>query len=257
MTLKIYMKAIGESKIESGTEPQILKSIFTAAGYFPRKDEGLAEATFAKWINGTRPYNGIRYFPEGKLGNPNGLFKFFRNRPENKLRELQRLLCEEKEDDSPIDYETEDLDRFCWSLVNQFLDLLCLERISMPDSDGVSGESSVDVAEKIGLLNPRILDTSDLDMSTDEKVVDSPEEENVGKGYSTIAFPDECRVCFCCKNWKDNSESDTLYGNIIDGQGECKVFGRQVSASDPSCNKFKENYNRAVRYESYKKFGIF
>lgn len=256
MRWDIFTETIEESKIVSGTKSQILKSIFNVAGYFPGKDEGLAESTFEKWIRGSRPCNGSRYFPEGKLGNQDGLFRFFRGRPENKLRDLQRLFCEKKEDGSPIDYETKDLDRFCWSLVNQFLDLLCFERISMPDSDGVAGENTVDVTENIDLSNPQILDISDLDVPIEEKAADSPKKESSGKGYSTIAFPDACRVCFCCNNWKDNPEFDILGINSFNKHGECRVSGEQVSASDTSCNKFKENYNRVGHYELYKRMGL-
>ena len=135
MTLSTFTKAIEESELENGTQAQILISLFKSSGYISRTDDGISESTAKKWIDGTRNCKVSSYFPDNKLVNPEGAYKFFRRRPEDRLRKLQQIFRKEKDDNSPIDCETEDMDRFCWSLLNEFLDLLKFQRLELPTSD--------------------------------------------------------------------------------------------------------------------------
>ncbi len=135
MTWGIFANAIKESGLESGTPAQILIALFKNAGYIPRTEDGISQSTAKKWIDGTRNCKASHYFPDNKLTNPEEAYKFFRRRPDNMVKNLQQIFRTEKDDDSPIDCETKDMDRFCWSLVNQFLDLLGFQRLELPASD--------------------------------------------------------------------------------------------------------------------------
>lgn len=131
MTWRVFIMAIKNSKMTKDTSWQIITKLFVAAG---SKNE-ISEAAAKSWIaeegsKSHRECKSSRYFPDGKV-EYEGVFHFFKNRPSDKIKNLQKQFREEIPDDSasPIDLETEDLDVFCWSLVNQFLDLHEFQRI--------------------------------------------------------------------------------------------------------------------------------
>lgn len=88
--------------------------------------------------------SGKSLFPDNKLNDAQALFRFFRQRPESKLKKVQSVFKEMADTNSSIDIETDDMDIFCWSLVNQFVDLLGFQRLDIPHtdmaSDGLSPE---------------------------------------------------------------------------------------------------------------------
>lgn len=138
MTWEIFLNTIKNAGIAKTKIDQILQILFQRSGYCSEKPEGIARETIKSWIKGSRNCKVYSYFPDGKLQTPEELYKFFRDRPADKLKKLQEICRKEKDGSSPIDCETEDLDRFCWSLVNQFLDLLGLERLDLPASDTIT-----------------------------------------------------------------------------------------------------------------------
>lgn len=146
MTWSIFTNAIKESELGSGTPAQILIALFKRAGYCNKKEDGISEETAQSWISGKRNCKVYSYFPEGEISNPEEVYNFFRKRPEDKLEKLQEMFCEEKGVSDPVDCETKDMDRFCWSLVNQFLDLLGFQRLELPASD-ILQENSGGIAE--------------------------------------------------------------------------------------------------------------
>lgn len=133
MTWKIFIDSIKEANLINYSEPRMLIELFKSAGYNCDKD--ISESTAKAWINGKRNCKVSRYFTDGKLNNEKGVVNFFRKRPERELKELQKIFREKRDADSPIDLETDDMDIFCYSLLNQFLDLLGFERVDMPVTD--------------------------------------------------------------------------------------------------------------------------
>lgn len=135
MTWKTFANSIKKSELMDGNPARIVIALFESAGYISKKEDGLTEETVRKWFSDDKRCHGFNYFPNGNLENPQGAYKFFRNRPDSKLKSLQQILREIKDNDSPIDCKTKDMDRFCWSLVNQFLDKLGFPRLDIPASD--------------------------------------------------------------------------------------------------------------------------
>ena len=135
MTWKTFANSIKKSKLMDGNPARIVIALFESAGYISKKEDGLTEETVRKWFSDDNRCHGFNYFPNGNLENSQGTYKFFRNRPDSKLKNLQKIFRENKDNDSPIDCETKDMDRFCWSLVNQFLDKLGFPRLDMPALD--------------------------------------------------------------------------------------------------------------------------
>lgn len=249
MTWDIFTKAIKEVDLENGTQVQILISLFKSAGYIVTKDEGISESAAKKWIDGTRNCKASIYFPDNKLGNPEGAYKFFRRRPDGKLRKLQQIFGKEKDDDSPIDCETEDMDRFCWSLVNQFLDILGFQRIDVPTSDmSPVLEALPDTVENENSKNA-VMEQRSITFQSGNIYQKETKCQTTG---AQIAVPQYCRICLCCKYWKGDAEA--TYKNMDDEYGECKALGKRVLSTDGcDCDKFKENYNQIMKYQFYKK----
>lgn len=144
MTWKDFISPICESKITSNTAQKTLLNLFKRA----EAENEISDATAKSWLYGKRNCKTSRYFSEGAV-NVEGLFSYFRSRPNNKIRQLQQIFRKNEDIDpnSPIDIKTEDLDIFCWSLVNQFLDLLGLQRVNMPCTDASTEEASAPIAD--------------------------------------------------------------------------------------------------------------
>ncbi len=243
MTLNTFTRAIEESELENGTQAQILISLFNSSGYIRKSEVGISESAAKKWIDGTRNCKASIYFPDNKLVNPEGAYKFFRSRPEGKLKKLQQIFIKVNDVDSPIDCETNDMDRFCWSVVNQFLDLLKFQRIDMPTLKIFSNINEEEIDGNIDIEQSPII------FQKEPLLKENPQCINAG---AQISIPQSCRVCFCCRNW--NGDSKTLTGDIGDKYGECKALGKRVLASDGiGCDKFKENYNKITLYDIYRK----
>lgn len=253
MEWKTFLNAIKNSKITTGTQSQILVLLFKSAGYINSKENGISEDTARKWIQGDRNCNVLSYFPDGELTNPEGVYKFFKERPLDKLKKLQEIFCNEKDDSSPINCATENMETFCWSLVNQFLDLLGLQRMDMPAKDTSPNiETIFDTVENEiseDEINENVIDEQSLTTYKEETLL---QEEAQG---AQIAIPKDCRICLCCQNWNGNVQA--AYKNINEEYGECKAFGKEVLAINGiDCAKFKENYSRATNYRLFKRAGI-
>ena len=258
MEWKTFLNAIKKSKLASGTRSQILVLLFKNAGYIHLKEDGISDETARKWIQGDRNCTVLSYFPDGELTCPEGVYKFLKNRPLNRLKELQEIFCNEKDDSSPIDCTTEDMEIFCWSLVNQFLDLLGLQRMDMPAKDTspnieiifdtVENETSENEISE-DKINENVIGEQSLTTYKEETLLQ--EEAQVAQ----IAIPENCRICLCCQNWNGNVQA--AYKNIDEEYGECKAFGKEVLAINGiDCAKFKENYSRATNYRLFKRAGI-
>lgn len=156
MTWNTFTKAISEAELESGTQAQILIKLFKRAGYINKKEDEISESTAKKWINGTRKCKIYSYFPEKENVDIQNIYKFFYNRPKDKLMKVQQIFCLEKDDNSPVDCETENMEKLCWSLVNQFLDLLGFEREDIPNI--ASGVDDVFFREHQGVAEERMSD---------------------------------------------------------------------------------------------------
>lgn len=137
MTWGTFTDTICATGLTRGRAPEILVFLFAAAGSMAE----CSKTATQKWIEGSRNCKSSRYFPEGKLNNINGAYKFFRGRPLAKLQDLQKRFRSLGDSNSPIDTETCDMDVFCWSLVNQFLDLLGFQRVDV--SSAIGGRLSI------------------------------------------------------------------------------------------------------------------
>ncbi len=281
MTRANFFNALINAGITQDKPPQILLTLFQRSGYYTEKTEGISEATATAWIKKKRTFKVSKYFLEGKISEPNKLFNYFRRRNEENLAKLQEIFRKEKDGSSPIDCETKDWDRFCWSLVNQFCDLFDLERVDLPAPDvsqenmgGIEAEinRNADAQENIDDIgeaeisrnadaqeNIDDIDEAEIDRNADaqENSVVAPKEENcqanphnINSG-AQISIPQDCRVCFCCKNW--NGDVKAAYRNIADEYGECKVLGKRISSINGACNTFIENYNKITLYVLWQK----
>ena len=131
MTWRTFASTISNTKSVNYSQWKIILRLFQEAGV--KKEEEPLEKTIRSWLEGRRNCGGSRYFPNNKIDSEK-VYQFFLKIPENALRDLQSKFRMNKDTDSPIDVSTNDLDQFCWSLVNQFLDLLGFPRIDIPST---------------------------------------------------------------------------------------------------------------------------
>lgn len=135
MDWKDFIKPIRAQHMVAGSAESIVLDLFDIAGCItPPSSE-----TVHSWIYGKRgsECRSRAYFPEG-VADAEAVFRYFSNKPNDTLHCLQKKFEEQMTPDSgsPIDVKTKDLDIFCWSLVNQFLDLLKFERVDIPQPKG-------------------------------------------------------------------------------------------------------------------------
>ncbi|MBD5523845.1 MAG: hypothetical protein HDR04_05395 [Lachnospiraceae bacterium] len=251
MTWDTFTKAIEESELESGTQAQILIKLFKRAGYINRKEDDIPEDTAKKWIKGTRNCKVSTYFPDEEYVQKEKLYQFFRRRPQDRLEKFQQILCKEINASSPIDCITKDMDRFCWGLVNQFLDLLGFQRIDMPTSDLPSDHEFIPDAIESEIDGNVIVEQ--IPDTFQNEIIHQKDSQSVNQG-AQIAIPQECKVCLCCVYWQGDAEA--AYKNIDNEYGKCNAFAKRVLAADGvGCGKFKGNYGKIMRYDSYIKYG--
>lgn len=129
MNWKDYIKAIQDSDIVGGSLESIMANLFSIAGCVVQP----SMEAIKSWLLGKRNCKSSNYFPNDTI-KTEVVFRHFRNKPRDKLSNLQRIFKEQGvlASSSPIDVKTTDLDIFCWSLVNQFLDLLKFDRVDVP-----------------------------------------------------------------------------------------------------------------------------
>lgn len=138
MTWRTFAETIRTVKLVNCCPWEIVLHLFEAAGVEEVKLP--LEKTIRSWIENNRNCKVSRYFPDGKI-NHREVFLFFRKAPEEKLRNLQKEFKLNIDAGSPIDVNTDNLDMFCYSLVNQFLDLLGLRRIDFSNDSLLIEES--------------------------------------------------------------------------------------------------------------------
>lgn len=107
------------------------------------------------------------------------------------------------------------MDIFCWSLVNQFLDLLEFQRLDMPALEaGQNSEVNFSIVE------------NEIDRNADgEQSPIAFQKEALYQAEDGIDFPDECRICCCCQNWSGNVFN--AFKSIDKEYGKCKVSGKK------------------------------
>lgn len=242
MNWKDFFTTIKSAKLFGNTTmPKIVIRLFEAAGTVQVFSEDAAKS----WINGKRNCKASKYFPEGKLNNEAGAIRFFRNHPENKLKELQQLF-EKVESDSPIDSKTDDMDIFCQSLVNQFLDLLAFERL-----DRANSTSSSPISESMGdisfLRNHHTEVSQNMVTESDSKLDVNIETDMFSQESpitsSQISIPKEFHTCLYCKKWKGNIQDAH---ESVDGiYGKCLLYQKEIlSTNKRICEKFNPSYER-------------
>ena len=140
MTWKDFIVPIRESGMSGHASYKILLELFEQAG----SKIDVSDATAKSWLSGNRNCKVSTYFPAG-IVDTKSLFRYFRNRPDGKLKQLQQIFQARESTDfgNPINAETNDLDVFCWGLVNQFLDLLGFQRVDIPGNLTLSGKELV------------------------------------------------------------------------------------------------------------------
>lgn len=253
MTWKDFITAIRRAKLTNDSSSKILVNLFNAAGTMNEVTEPAAKS----WINGNRNCKTSTYFPEGNLNNT-GILRFFKNRPANKLQELQQIFHEINDHDSPIDLETDDMDVFCHSLLNQFLDLLGLERLDTASIKPLVDDKNIDETEA---LNDHNTDMSKGIIVDSESVM--PEniksEKSSHKNLTCITedaqlnIPHDCKICLCCINWKGNVQN--AYKTAMGTYGKCLLHNKvTLSSNRDVCEGFEPNYGQILCYEHIKSF---
>ena len=119
MTWKKFITLIRQSGISGEASYKILLDLFEKAGC--KCD--VSDATAKSWLNESRNCKASTYFPARKV-DTNSLFRYFRNRPGGKLKQLQQIFQtgEHFDLDSPIDVETNDIDEWTdviWTNLNE------------------------------------------------------------------------------------------------------------------------------------------
>ena len=209
MTWRIFTNAIRDAKITNDVPWRIINDLFMEAGC----TEELAEPTVRTWLNGKRNCDSRRYFPNKQIDHKR-VFAFFKNRSEEKLQKLQKIFQEIEDTNSPIDVKTGDLDVFCWSLVNQFLDLLGFQRIDIPHT-----ESNL-------LLDSR--STSEIEVSPKKK-----------PSIRSTILPHSEDCCYRCIHWNGNRKTFGAY--MTPTYGYCFKYDRAKQVSSAvACEDFEK-----------------
>lgn len=130
MTWRIFARTICDTKFINRKQCEIILDLFRAAGVEKKKEP--LEKTIRSWLENRRKCKGKHYFDDDEIDNME-VFRFFRKIPEEALRDLQKRFQTNVDESSPIDVNTDNLDLFCWSLLNQFLNLLGFHQADIPD----------------------------------------------------------------------------------------------------------------------------
>ena len=237
MDWKNFITSISESKISSSVPHQILKELFDAAG----SKTDISESTFKSWLNGSRNCKVCTYFPDSNV-NTEKLFDYFKNRPESKIRNLQQIFLNAGvlDNDSPIDVETNDLDTFCWSLVNQFLDLLGLQRVNI---GSLAAKSKTKAAQNSHLImNSSNITTSDKIPTVLTSSISSAKPKHIPvqrPPIKALFSPHSVDCCYHCIYWQGNRKIIGAY--FTPTYGYCLKYNKenQLSSSSP-CGEFKK-----------------
>ncbi len=241
MTWKDFITPIQKSKISGDVSSKILIDLFDSAG--SKNEVSLSAAK--SWLSRKRNCKTSTYFPSGKV-DAKSLFGYFRYRPDDKLERLQQMFRDETnlDADSPIDVDTNDIDTFCWSHVNQFLDLHGLRRVDVPHTDT---PSEATFAETSRLLNDRSADISE-DATPDHAQgtpsvlssidrTDVPVERNRSIRSMILPHSDDC--CYYCVYWEGNRQTFGAYMTAT--YGFCLKYNRQKQlSSDLPCKDYKK-----------------
>lgn len=228
MTWKIFANTICEAKIENDIACRIIQKLFSEAG--SRKE--FAEETAKAWINGERNCAVNRYFPAYAKMDYNRIFRFFRNRPIEKLKNLQELFRSTKESGDAVDVNTDDVDTFCLSLVNQFLDLLRRQRIDASYIEALSKSEDVSSDADSEQL---------LESSGDLTTIGDVNIPRVGKHtIRSMLLPHSEECCYHCEYWIGDRTHLGAYREAT--YGRCIKYNnpRQLS-SDLPCKDFKKH----------------
>lgn len=244
MTWKDYIMPIQKSGISGDAVHKILRNIFEQAGCaYVFSDEAAK-----KWLMGERQCKASKYFPTGQV-DTDSLFRYFRNRPDDRLCQLQQLFREEESVNasSPIDVKTDNWDVFCWSLVNQFLDLLRFQRVDIPhtdtltktafpESDHLLDIQEVDISKSI--ISEQMQGTipqADSMVPIDHTVI-PPKEMKRSIRSTILPHSDDC--CYRCTFWNGNRKAFGAY--ITATYGPCLKHNNleQLSSNSP-CKDYK------------------
>lgn len=140
MEWKDFIVPIRKAGVSCDASYKILRELFEKAGSI--KISEVSDSAVKSWLSGGRNCKVSTHFPKGTI-NTEQVFKYFSGRDPIVLERLQQeYRNNEKATDSPIDIKTDNMNIFCWSLVNQFLDLLGLQRIDIPDNPTLPGNES-------------------------------------------------------------------------------------------------------------------
>ena len=213
-----FIKPIRQAGISYDAAWKILSQLFKLAGCV----DDFSEATAKKWLYGTRNCKVNIYFPTGNVDSKM-VFRYFRNRNDSKLQQLQRIFQEQlsSNSDSLIDTKTADLDIFCWSLVKQFLDLLNLQLIEIH-----LGDSSI-------VAPP--LDSQEIGQPNGE-LVEGLEQPSIRS--KLLPHSDKC--CFYCIYWNGNKATVSAYRSAT--YATCLKYNRENQLSSTAvCKSYKSD----------------
>lgn len=130
MTLEEYTGAIVSVATTKISKAKIVVEIFDAGKSF----KIVSEDTANRWLSGSRNCQIRRYFPDAKINNTEGIYKYFRNRKEAFLIDLKKTF-RQINTDKIVKCDTDDMDEFCWSIVNQFAALFDLQWPDQPTTN--------------------------------------------------------------------------------------------------------------------------
>lgn len=237
MDWDIFSKTIAKSGIDDKTPWKIVSKLFKEAGCI--KDP--SSSTIAAWIQKRRRCSSRRYFPNERIDTKR-VFNFFRKRDEEKLAALRESFIEVKGIGSPIDVD-HSLDVFCWSLVNQFLDLLRFQRIDVPyidtTSETVSIESNQLHSVQKGDTLPDVTQEHLKEIPYSLPPMDCPDSsKEVKQSIRSLMLPNSGDCCYNCTYWTGTRNPFRIQETAI--YGPCIKYGRREQlSSDFPCREYK------------------
>ncbi len=248
MTWKTFTNTICKAEIDSDVAYRIIQKLFSEAGSTTEFSEQAAR----KWLNEKRNCKVDSYFPDNVRINYNGLFCFFRNRPTEKLKNLQELFCSTKESGDAVDVNTDDVDTFCLSLVNQFLDLLRLQRIDASNVETLSQSEPVKFNRLPDCKKEDVSSGADsdqlLESSGDLTTIDDANIPRVGKHtIRSMLLPNSEECCYHCEYWVGDREHFASYK--VPTYGHCIKRGwREQISSDLPCVDYKRRPKSLLKW---------
>lgn len=98
-----------------------------------------------------------------------------------------------------------------------------------------------------------IIKNSCKQISPKQKTSKSQKAKEKPHAEAQLSIPNECRICFCCENWKGNMQD--AYNNTFGTLGRCQLYSKEIlSTEGTNCAGFMPAYGHISHYQLMNKF---